>query len=387
MRITFAAEPFPHETTCSLFLMGPTARGNPATMTDWRAEALRLLETHGFKGDVFVPEPRDGVWTDDYARQIAWEDAALHRADHILVWLPRRMDTLPGLTTNDEWGYWKSRDPARLMLGVPADAENVRYQRYYATGLGIPVFDSLEAMCGAVARQRGEPRQGGECQVPLHIWRTPAFQAWHAAQKNAGNVLHGARVEWVFRVKPTLVFAWALHVDIFVAAEGRHKSNEMILGRPDIAAVVIYRRAADFLDTEIVLVREFRSPSRTPDGCIWELPSGSTFARDRSGLAVAVDEVKEELGLTIDPRTLRAHGARQLAGTLSVHQGQVFSLELSAEAMAQLRAQDHANTTHGNVSHSEVTTTRVRRLREILAEPHADWSTLGMILSVLLPPS
>src|SRR5262249_48940732 len=152
----------------------------------------------------------------DYAAQVAWEDASLNRADRIVVWLPRDLAKLPGLVTNDEWGYWKSRDPARLILGTPADAQEVRYQQLYAERLGIPMHATLEETCRAAVTDPGERRRGGECQVPLHVWRTAAFQGWLAAQKQAGNVLCGARVEWVFRVKPTLVLYWALHVDIEV---------------------------------------------------------------------------------------------------------------------------------------------------------------------------
>lgn len=383
MRVFHSYEPLPSETTCSVFLMGPTPRGHAGAVPSWRPEALRILETLGFQGDVFVPEPRDGVWPSDPAVQIGWEDAALNQTDRILVWLPRRMDTLPGLTTNDEWGYWKGRDPARLILGTPNEAEHVRYQHYYAKSLHIPICSTLEETCRVAAGDPGVLRRDGECQVPLHIWRTAAFQAWYAAQSQAGNVLCGAKVEWVFRVGRQIVFYWALHVDVFVTAENRHKTNEAIMGRPDLAAVVLYRRGKELLDTEIVLVREYRSPARTPDGYIWELPSGSSFKPNQAMEITAAHEIEEELGLKIDPQSLRRHEARQLAGTLSVHQAQVFSVELTENQIADLRVQEASHMTHGVIEHSEITSIRVRTVREILAEGFADWSTLGMILGVL----
>src|SRR5262249_25537153 len=161
----------------------------------------RILEAMGFAGEVFAPEPRDGRWPDDYSGQIEWEDAALRRADRILVWLPREMATLPGLTTNDEWGYWKGRDPARLVLGAPPEAVSVRYQQYYARRLGVPVCQTLTEACRLAAEGTGARRSGGECQVPLHVWRTENFQNWYASQKRAGNELRGANVEWVFRIQ------------------------------------------------------------------------------------------------------------------------------------------------------------------------------------------
>ena len=269
------------------------------------------------------------------------------------------------------------------MLGTPSGAQCVRYQHHYAEQLNIPMFTTLEAMCQAAASEAGSARRGGECQVPLHLWRTDSFQAWHAAQKQAGNVLCGAKVEWVFRVGKKRVFYWALHVDMEVPAESRHKTNEVILGRPDIAAVVLYRRGEELLDTDVVLVREFRSPARTADGYIWELPSGSTLTESQPTEATAIQEVAEELGLSIDPRQLRRHAARQLAGTLSVHQVQVFSVALTAEQLVDLRAMERANATHGDRQQSEITSIRVRKVRDLLAEPLADWSTIGMILAVL----
>ena len=69
-----------------------------------------------------MPEPHNGRWREGYEDQLTWEDDALNRADVILFWIPRDLHTLPGLTTNDEFGYWKGRDPARLILGTPDGA-------------------------------------------------------------------------------------------------------------------------------------------------------------------------------------------------------------------------------------------------------------------------
>ena len=111
MRLFFTAEALPRDMTCSLFVMGPTPRRDAEEAVSWRRDALRILETLGFQGEVFVPEPRDGVWPEDYATQIGWEDAALNQSDRILVWLDREMESMPGLTTNDEWGFWKGAIP------------------------------------------------------------------------------------------------------------------------------------------------------------------------------------------------------------------------------------------------------------------------------------
>jgi hypothetical protein len=383
MRVFYATEVLPDEITYSVFLMGPTPRGEGGLAASWRGEALRILAGLGFQGEVFVPEPRDGRWSSDYTEQVAWEDAALGRADRILVWLPRDLVTLPGLTTNDEWGYWKGRDPARLIFGTPPEAVHVRYQQYYARRLGIPIHATLEEACRAAVSGTGARRTAGDCQVPLHIWRTDAFQAWYEAQKQAGNILCGASVEWVFRINNQFVFYWALHVDVYIAAESRHKINEVVLGRPDISAVVLYRRGRDLLDTEVVLVREFRSPGRTPDGYIWDVPGGSSFRSRQASLAITAAEVQQQLGLTIAPQAVQWHEARQVAGTLSVHTAHVFSAELTETEMALLRAQEAADTPHGEAAASERTYVRIRRVSDILADTSVDWSTVGMILAVL----
>jgi 8-oxo-dGTP pyrophosphatase MutT (NUDIX family) len=383
MRVFYAKEAFPDEVTLALYLMGPTPRAQLGVQPSWRAEALACLEELDFNGEVFVPEPRDGNWLGDYQEQAAWEEAGLHRADRILVWLPRAMPTLPGLTTNDEWGYWKGRDPARLLFGAPPGAEYVRYQEHYARELGIPIYRTLAALCRAALADPGERRCGGECQVPLHIWRTDAFKAWYASQQQAGNELRAAKIEWVFRVDQGLVHYWALHVDVFVVAESRSKSNEVILARPDVAAVVLFHAGPDLLDTEVVLVQEFRSPGRTADGYIWEIPGGSSPKPGQSALATAVAEVEEEVGLAVAPLAVRLHQARQAVGTLSVHQVQVFSVALTAEQMAELRTREAAGLAYGNDAASERTFVRIRTVRQMLADASTDWTTMGMILTVL----
>jgi 8-oxo-dGTP pyrophosphatase MutT (NUDIX family) len=384
MRLFYAGEPLPEQINLSVFLAGPTPRAAPGPpVRSWRGDALLSLAELGFEGEVFVPEPRDGRWPEDYAAQVQWEDTALRRCDRILVWLPRDMQTLPGLTTNDEWGFWKGRDPARLVLGIPDGAAHVRYQRHYANRLGVPVHPTLHETCRAAAEGEGQPRRDGECQVPLHIWRTQAFQNWYEAQRQAGNELRAASVEWVFRIRNQFVLYWALHVDVYVKAEDRRKANEVVIGRPDVAAVVLYRLGRDLLDTEVVLVREFRSSGRTVDGFIWELPGGSSVKTGEDPLGAAVSEVAQEVGLRLDPSAVRRHQARQVAATVATHQAHVFSADLTEAEMAGLRADEAAGTCHGEAAETECTYVRVRTLRQILVAKNVDWATLGIILTVL----
>lgn len=361
MRVHFLGDPIPNETTYGIYLMSP----EPGAAT-WRADALRLLSEHSFAGEVYVPASQSVSQLDEAAR-LAWQESALNQADCVLA--PSSTATTAGLELGKFW------HPAKGIL--IAD---------HANGLAnAPGILTLEDACREAASERGELRRGGECQIPLDIWRTESFQAWHQAQKSAGNVLHGAHLEWVFRIGPETVFFWALRVDIEVRAEGRRKSNEVILGRPDIATVVLYRRGTDWLQSEVVLVREFRSPACTPDGYVCEFPGG--MSRHPGQMAdAAVREVNEETGLAIDAARFRFHESRQLVGTLSVHKAHVFSVELTEEEMAALRSQEMANTTHGVAAESEVTSIRVRKVSDLFAAPLTDWSTLGILSTVLHQP-
>ena len=192
----------------------------------------------------------------------------------------------------------------------------------------------------------------------------------------------GARQVWTFSIGPddqSLLY-WALHVRMYVAAEDRVKSNEVVISRPDISVVALYRRSTTLEDTIIVLVREFRSPASTPDGFVHELPGGSgTSSTD--ALEQAASETKEETGLTIDIKRIRTHGSRQLTATLSAHHALLFSAEITAGELEQLRA---TRTKPHGAAGTERTWIEVTTFGEIQRKLLVDWATLGMIAQVLL---
>ncbi|MFO0749490.1 MAG: nucleoside 2-deoxyribosyltransferase domain-containing protein [Myxococcota bacterium] len=367
--------------TASIFLAGPTPRST--AVASWRPDALRLLERLGYAGTVFVPEPRDGVFQGSYVDQIEWELSGLARADCIAFWVPRDLERLPGFTTNVELGAWLGS--GKVVLGAPVDAAKMSYPLALAERARVPRADTLEATLALALALVGEgaPRHGGACQVPLHIYRTPSFQAWLGAQQAAGNTLLGARVEWALRVGPERqhLFYWALHVDVHVAAEGRRKKNEVVLARPDVAAVVLVRRdRASPGRSEVALVREFRSPAVTADGFVHENPSGSTFDGGDDMRVVARDELREEAGLSLPLERLVPVAVRQLSATMSAHRAHVFAVELDAAEMDRLRA------SVGSVlgaDDGERTTLEIWTVDELFARAPVDWSTLGMIASVV----
>jgi hypothetical protein len=300
MQIVYAMQSAPEKFARSIFLAGPTPR--ESGVTSWRPVALNILEELGCDGVVFVPETADGTWRQSYDDQVEWEEAALNMSDVILFWVPRDLSltpngelAMPAFTTNVEWGRWESS--GKVVFGAPPDSPKNTYLRYYANKLGVPARDTLrETLNEAVLLAgEGELREGGEREVPLFIWRTAHFQSWYRAQKNSGNRLDGARVKWISRAgADKRLFFWALHVNVYISREKRNKTNEIVISRPDVSAVVLYRRAKDVMDTPVVLVREFRSPAAGADGFVDELPSGSSSDNKTDSLSVARNSQKRQ---------------------------------------------------------------------------------------------
>jgi hypothetical protein len=402
MQIVHAREDLPASVTQTIFLAGPTPR-SPAVKS-WRPAMIEELERQGFTGTVLVPEPRDGGWASAYEDQIGWEEASLHAADCILFWVPRDMETLPGLTTNVEWGTWASS--GKVVFGAPPGAAHVKYLLHYADQLCVPVASDVAGVVAAARKLIGDGalRTGGEREVPIHVFRHATFRAWYEAQRAAGHRLEHARVLWSYFAggQRDFLFLWALRATLHVPEESRHK-RELVLGRTDVCSVLLYRRGPTLLDTEVVLVREVRNAARTADGMVHELPGGSSWSPGEdilldggrppkppaagagsgcaANLAIALHEVEEETGFPA--RTLGHAGARQLAPTLLAHQATLFAAELSVADLEGIRA--GLGRARGVAADGERTYTELWTVREVLARDLVDWSTLGMILSVLVP--
>ncbi|MFF3085882.1 hypothetical protein ACFVRB_12610 [Streptomyces nojiriensis] len=78
-----------------------------APIPSWRPEALRAL-TEQWLGrrplTVLSPESRHGERADRYETQVDWETDARAAATAVLLWIHRDLRTLPGMTTNVEFG-------------------------------------------------------------------------------------------------------------------------------------------------------------------------------------------------------------------------------------------------------------------------------------------
>ncbi|MEW2623650.1 nucleoside 2-deoxyribosyltransferase domain-containing protein [Streptomyces sp. NPDC048106] len=154
INLVMAREPFPADGP-SVFLAGPTP-DKSTPVPSWRPEAARLLAEQ-WTGEqpltVLSPESRHGKRADRYETQVDWETAARAAASAILFWIPRDLRTLPGMTTNVEFGLDVSS--GRAVLGAPADCPNPernRYLIYVAHRHGVPVCTTLaDAVAAALA--------------------------------------------------------------------------------------------------------------------------------------------------------------------------------------------------------------------------------------------
>jgi len=147
--VVWAREPIPSGP--SVFLAGPTPRSE--AVASWRPQAIRALDA-AWKAPqtlhVLAPENPGGLRELEYDDQIEWEWEGLERASAVLFWIPRDLRTLPGFTTNVEFGFVARS--ARTVLGCPPDCPNPERNRYLirlARRLGTPVTETLAETAAA----------------------------------------------------------------------------------------------------------------------------------------------------------------------------------------------------------------------------------------------
>ncbi|HTU74688.1 MAG TPA: nucleoside 2-deoxyribosyltransferase domain-containing protein [Trebonia sp.] len=158
LRLVYAADPLPEE--ASVFLAGPTPRSDD--VPPWRPAAVRELaaQWHG-PGPlaVILPEPPGGQRWPYFDEQAEWETVARQAATAILFWIPRDVRTLPGFTTNVEFGL--DVTTGRAVLGCPPDCPSPEHNRYLiwlARRHGVPVTATLPAtVAAALALIAGAP--------------------------------------------------------------------------------------------------------------------------------------------------------------------------------------------------------------------------------------
>jgi nucleoside 2-deoxyribosyltransferase len=123
-------EIFPEDVDYSLpsvFLAGPTVRGNQPHLISWRSNSIEEFHKQEFEGNLIIPEFASKTESDQVRYDIPlWEFDGLKRCDCIMFWVPRTRELI-GLTTNYELGYWVAREREKVVYGRPKDAYRVSY--------------------------------------------------------------------------------------------------------------------------------------------------------------------------------------------------------------------------------------------------------------------
>lgn len=387
MKIVYSGENVPIAYKKSIFLAGPTPRS--PKVKSWRPNALKILRKLKYNGVVFLPEFHNGKmpkgWT--YDTQCDWEHKCLNMADIILFWVPRKLRTMPALTTNIEFGLYANS--GKIVLGAPKNAHKMSYFKFMASKYRIPYYSALKETLEKTLEILGDGalRKSGERDVPLHLWQSHSFQKWYRAQKNAGNTLKALKVLSIFhKVGPQKNIPWgfAIRPSIWIKKERRLKYNDSVVFRPDISSVALFKKEKDLLKSKIVLVKEFRNSVSTEDGFVHELPSGSSHDPLEPPEAVAQKELEEETGFSIDPKRLRVLGSRQLAATFSAHKAHVYYTEITEDELKWFEKRAGKLKINDEHPTGERLYIEIKTVKEILSNNLIDWPNLGAILNAIL---
>ena len=387
MKIIYSQQPIPSRLSKSIFLAGTTLRSHN-TGVSWRKEALEILESIGYDGVVFLPEFEDATHNTsdsfDYVEQVDWEDRCLAAADKIIFWIERDLKKqVYGLTSNVEYGKWMNS--GKVYLGFPSDADKMAYLHQHAKKNNVKSYSVLRNMLIDVIDSIGDGsvRLGTDALIPLDVWNHEGFKNWHKSIYDVGNKIEDIKVEYVKIVGTDILFFILVWADIYITDENRNKSNEIAIIRSDISSCVLYKKDNNnILNSDIVLVREFRTPSNNITGKVWEIAGGSSFKSGISPIDVMVQEIKEELGMDIESDRINYYQARQLQATTLTHKSHLFYVEITDTELDHLKAQK--NVVYGDEVSTERTYIEVVKLESILNTEVVDWSNLGQILSIIL---
>ena len=140
----------------TVFLAGPTVRGNQTHLKSWRPDAVKLFKDMGFDGNLIIPEFSNPTESDKYRYDLpVWEFGGLSKCHVIMFWIPRTRELI-GLTTNHEHGYWMGRNREKIIYGRPDDAYRMTYldimwveDSKYHGGYPCPIYNTLEKTVSA----------------------------------------------------------------------------------------------------------------------------------------------------------------------------------------------------------------------------------------------
>lgn len=142
----------------SVFLAGPTSRKFNLNF-NWRCQAVEYLRHHGYRGWIYVPEPRGMEQSGDFTERSYihnWESSRLISAAHKVFWIPRSGQEMLGLNTNLELGIILgmvlAEKPLSVFVGWPSDAERMGLPDHYVLDLAkLHPYPFLAELCEAVA--------------------------------------------------------------------------------------------------------------------------------------------------------------------------------------------------------------------------------------------
>lgn len=384
----YTTEAIPITINQSIFLAGPTLRQKQLDqgLVSWREKAIAILELLDYKGVVFIPEPNPESNFKfeelEYDQIHQWETKCLNIADRIIFWINRDLDNgILGLTTNNEFGQWMQS--GKCVLGTEIEADSVRYQEHWAKELNIKTFHNLyEILKWTIVIDQPNERTDGERFVPLLVWNTQQFQNWYSDLKLAGNHLQSAKVLSIHQASNGFVFAFTLWANIYITSENRYKNNEFIFSRTDIAACVLYYPRLDPMQSEIIIVSEFRTPVSNKKGLVYELPGGSSSKPNQDPIQTMIDEVNEETGFKMNPDKIHKVGQHQLCATLLTHKASVWSYKLDRYELDQFYQK--RGIAFGNHEEGEMCHVHVYKLQNIIDSELVDWSNIGMIMKAVM---
>lgn len=391
LTLVYAKEEVPKNLTSSIFLAGCTPREN--LDLEWRNKAIEILDNLNYEGVVFLPIDRDrkSIPFDfsRYEEQIDWERKCCKLADKIVFWIPREFRPdfeMLGQTTNVEFGLYFNFN--KLMIGSPDKAVANSYLKYLCNNeKDIFWYNNLEELLRDTVKSLNSVfRKGIECKIPEHIYSSSQFQNWYQSMKNNNNELVDFEelYSW-YMPKAKKLFLSVFKPSVYIKEEDRIKSNEFVVARTDISHICAYYRPDnEILNSEIVLVKEFRSPVRNNKGYVYELPGGSSLKDNSSALETASQELEEEIGLLVEPERFKFVDSRQSASTLCSHKINLYSVRLTKDEIDKIKKDSQNNVTHGIQEATELTYSLVVTYNDILKGKYpVDFTNLGMIQSVI----
>lgn len=201
MNLIYATESLESLNSKSIFLAGPTPRSKE--VETWRNDAIEILTSLGFDGDVLIPEPRNGQFTHSYDSQIDWELEGLTKSGVIVFWIPRELNLMPALTTNVEFGAWYKS--GKIVLGSPLTAVKMNYLIYVAELEDIKHHDTLKSTLEE-ALSKFEPTLSGYAKTwftsDTHFGCERALKLSRRPFKNVSHMDETMISNWNRVVKP-----------------------------------------------------------------------------------------------------------------------------------------------------------------------------------------